>query len=695
MLQLLVTDIDGNRQYLDMNQEQPIAVNKSFLELSDFTKRKGDFSRTFNLPRTEANDSFFGQFGNPSNIGGIWNPLFVSECWLMWNGGVIIEGALQLVSADADHDRYVVSVAGVIFSLKDAIADKSMSDLDMISWSYTAQNIPNTWGRGLFSGHVVFPIHDFGFGYGLYKKDKAGSANVLIDITDATCANTCLTDRTLPAFRLNELLRMIFNEAGFDVSGSWFSETSVEDIYVQSDNPLSNFFAVSASTFNAAIGPSLSISSVYQTIPFQASPAIGDFNNTLFRYTAPINASYNFGWLINPQPGSPSSVLVQYQILKNGTTAVYTSTGFAWTGAHGVPSYNMTLNAGDYIEFQIRDLGGATTAGRMLAGGTTYWSLNSLVPAVAAIDPSEHLANYKQIDFLRELVSIFNLIVWRDSDTSYRLDTWDYYMANFGTKKDWTDKVLKDRKIITKPINQELADPINIELKRAADILNEEYVRVTGRSYGSYREDNMIPFSKGPAEPYKVFAPAPLQEVTSAVPGAVNNEIVIGKYYASEDDLSYKPPGLQLMYYCGLRTLSTTFYYLRYAGDTCQAGTSVPVFSPFLLTSAGSWNVLATTLDLNFTWFTPPSNNVTAATPYGIYNRYWAEMLRERYAEGNKIVEFEALLLPGDFGAFNFADTIMINIDGTPVGLKILEIRDYVPNLDRPCKIKAMISFLK
>jgi len=208
----------------------------------------------------------------------------------MWDGGIIIEGALQLVSADSDHDMYVVSVAGIIFNLKDAIADKNMSDLDMLAWAYTSTQIPSTWNRSLFSGHVVFPIHDFGFGYGLYK--KANTANVLIDITDATCANTCVTDRTLPAFRLNELIRKIFNEAGFDISGSWFSETSVEDIYVQSDNPLSNFITVATSTFNALIGSTLLISSSWQTIHFTVTPAVPDFNNTTWKYTAPIAGTY-------------------------------------------------------------------------------------------------------------------------------------------------------------------------------------------------------------------------------------------------------------------------------------------------------------------------------------------------------------------------------------------------------------------
>ena len=44
---------------------------------------------------------------------------------------------------------------------------------------------------------------------------------------------------------------------------------------------------------------------------------------------------------------------------------------------------------------------------------------------------------------------------------------------------------------------------------------------------------------------------------------------------------------------------------------------------------------------------------------------------------------------------YSMADTIIINLNGTPVGLKILEIKDYSPNVKRSTRIKAMISFIK
>lgn len=696
MIELLVTDIDGDRLYLDVDQGAPIALDKTFLELTDFVKRKGDFSRSFDLPRTPTNDRFFGQFGNPSAIGGQWNPLVVSDCWLLQDTNILIEGTLKLESTGPSHNRYSVSISGQTFTLKDALGDKSLSDLDMTAWAYQATQIPTSWNRSLWGGHVVFPIHDFGFGYGLYKKKN--TANAIIDITDATCADTAKTDRTLPAFRLNELLRMIFSEVGFDLSGSWFSETSVEDIYVQSDNPLSSFFQVSASTFNANPQYSWTIPTggAVGKIPFVANPAVADFDNANNQYIAPVAGTYTFSWFIQPVAGSPSTQFVQTKLIKNGVTVIWLGTPFAWSAGQG-STQSFVLAATDTVHIQFAEVGPPYSAftGFIGANTFTYWRLTGIVPTTPGVDPSEHLANYKQVDFLREVVGIFNLIIWRDSETSFRLDTWDYYMATYGSKKDWTDKVDISAEPQVRPINDQLTNPINLELKQAQDILNEEYIRVTGRSYGAYREDTLIPFTQGPQAPYKVFAPAPLQEVISSVSGAENREIIIAKYYGSVDDITYKPPGLQLMYYCGMRSLLINFYYLRFTGDTCQMASSVPVFSPFLLSSGGGWNVDVSTLDLNFTWFTPPSANVTNPSEQNLYARYFAEMLRERYAEGNKIIEFRAFLTPADIAQFSFADSIMINLNGTPVTLKILEIKDFTPNGDDPAKIRAMITFMK
>jgi hypothetical protein len=70
-------------------------------------------------------------------------------------------------------------------------------------------------------------------------------------------------------------------------------------------------------------------------------------------------------------------------------------------------------------------------------------------------------------------------------------------------------------------------------------------------------------------------------------------------------------------------------------------------------------------------------------------------MLRERYDLANKILDIHFILDATDIQNFSFADTILITLNGTPVGLKILEITDYSPTKKQPTKVKAMITFLR
>jgi hypothetical protein len=697
MIQLITELSDGSRYELDLNKENPIVLTKTFLELSDITKRKGDFSRSFDLPRTPKNDYYFGLFGDPSTFGIEWSPQILSKCWLLEDSNIVIEGSLKLISTDSENSVYTVSILGTIATIKNQIGDKGMNELNMIDWLYTASDISDTWDRSLFSGHVVFPVHDFGFGMGLYKKDT--TANVLIDITDASCTDSIFLNKTIPAFRLNELLRMIITDAGFEVDGSWFDETSCEDIYVQADNPLIAEYTLPDKMSARLWGGTVTLLTSLITVPFKDFITGSDWDDSTNEYTAPQDGDYTFDIGLDITPGMPSTNTVEIQLQKNGTSVKnWTHTwNTLFTGSH-----TETLSAGDTIRVQIKANTGYTTFGYLYNSYQSFITLGEVVPASSKIDPSDHLANYKQIDFLKEIAGIFNLIIWKDSNNIVQIDTWNYYMETYGDKKDWSDKVDTSKKIRVSPINSELQNPINLEFKHSEDILNSEYIKVTGRSYGAYREDTRIPYTKEAQKPFGLFAPAPFQEVTSSVAGAELTEMIIGKYYRSEDDLTYVPPGLQLVYYCGTRTLASPYLYSQDEdGASCVQQTEIPVFSPFLLTAGSApysgtdWQVQSDTLDLNFTWFTPASDNVDDPTTANLYERYFKEMLRERYDEANKIVEFNAILTPEDIANFSFADTIIITINGTPVGLKILEIKDYSPNVKRSTYIKAMITFLK
>jgi hypothetical protein len=88
-------------------------------------------------------------------------------------------------------------------------------------------------------------------------------------------------------------------------------------------------------------------------------------------------------------------------------------------------------------------------------------------------------------------------------------------------------------------------------------------------------------------------------------------------------------------------------------------------------------------------------SSITAPSEQGLFNRYFREMIRERYDVAAKIVEMNVLLNAVDIANFSFADTIIIKVNGTPVGLRIVDIIDYSPNTTRLTKVKAYITFIK
>jgi hypothetical protein len=684
--------IDGTVHDFDVDQSTAISLKKSLVSLTDIDQRRGDFTQSFGLPRTANNDLFFGQWGDPSTIGENWTPRESPPAFILEDDNIIIEGVLRLESTNPNMDRYYISITGTTGTIKTMLGEAEMSELDMSAWLYTPSQIYSTWARSLFSGDMVFPIHDFGFGWGLYK--KSGTANVLQDFKNS--ATPIILDQTIPAFRLTKLLDMIFSEKGITVEGSFFSETSVDEIYVQADTALKSF-ATGVSLFTANHASKITLDTTTRKLAYACSPIHSDFDNANNQYVAPVAGTYYFDFNFTPTPGTPTTQTCYYGWYVNGVISG-SNINFTWNAAVSVTGKALTLAAGDTVDIRVTATTGYTAVGYVFPSGSYLFKLTSVVTTGTSVDPSAYWAAHKQIDFFRSIVQIFNLVPWFTPEKKLRLDTWQYYMDTYGSKKDWSDKVDLPS-INMKPINGELRDPVNLSLQEADNVLNNYYQELVGRPYGSYNEEQNIPGTLEPQPAIKEFSPACLQDIISSNAGTNYPQVIIGKYYTDEDSIAYKSPGLQLMYYCGVRTIPTSIYTADSAGGGTTARTVYPYFSNFLLSSGGSWTITAATLDLNFTWWTPPAGAtglpITAPSEQGLFNRYFREMIRERYDVAAKIVEMNVLLNAVDIANFSFADTIVIKVNGTPVGLRIVDIIDYSPNTTRLTKVKAYITFIK
>lgn len=690
MIQLYADRIDGTIAELDVDQNAVVLLKKSFADLKDIDKRIGDYTQTFSLPKTQQNLNFFGNFGDPSEIGYNWSSRLLTACYLVEDSGVIITGSLKYEDSDPKVNSINVSVVGAISKIKDVFGDGLMSDLDMNDWAFEPSDIFQTWNQSLFNGDMVFPVHDFGFGYGLYKKE--GGALVVQDPRVST--TPIVLNKCIPAFRLTTLMKMLFEQKGFQVQGSWFDEANADDIFVQADNNLSKFIA-SASLWETVIKNDQLLTTTETVIGFEDDPESSDFDAATHTFTAPVDGFYYFDLVITIDRGNPQGLIMLAQFKKNGVNSGGVIQ-FPWNTTSTTTNRRISLVKGDTVNVTIRESTGSTKSGYIRAYSNTSLNLVNIEQTDDEIIPSAYWANQSQIEMLRNIIQIFNIVIWSDTPISFRLDTWDYYMANYGEDKDWSEKLDVDS-IQTLPINSELRDPINLSLKDSDDILNYQYRESLGRNYGSYWENNKIPFAQDFAPNMPKFSPAPTQHIIMSDTSLDNDEMIVAKYYESEDNIAYKSPGLQLMYYNGVRALSAPnqIYTIDLDGDIAgpQLRTGYPFFSVFKLDSANSYAVEQTTLDLNFTYMTPPSLVITAPSEYGLYNRYFREMLRERYDVANKVMFMDFILNPMEVSNLSAADKIIARVNGTPVKLRVVEVPAYSAGAKRATRLKVMITF--
>lgn len=687
MIELLVEDESGAFIYLDLNVESPIVFNKKYFDLLNIESKHGDFSRRFDLPRTKKNDEFFGLYGDLSNGAIKWSNLHETKCFLLEDSDVVIKGVLRLEEAFSNHDAYVVSINGFVYDLKSRLGELLLSDLDLSELKFNVGQITQTWSGSLFSGNMIFPLHDFGFGLGLYRKKD--NNNELVDISDSTVEGIILR-KTVPAFRLNYLLTKIIEGAGFVLAqdSSWLAEDEVANIYVQADDIEGDIITEEAIRFNSVFDKIWDISTSFARMPMTADGGLWD--NELHQFTAFADGDYYFDFaFIGNANDFTGTKTVSVRLMKNSVQhAVWSSEPNVYTV--NLQNYKLTLVDGDVIWWEAE----ADVDAQMLPAQLyNYFHLTKYEGTGTDIVPNIYLQNHKQIDFVREVVGIFNLVLWEENDGELRLDTYKYYTENFGRLKDWTDKVNLLTKVKVKPMNSELRNPINLEYKRAVDILNDAYIDLLDMSFGTFREDRGVPYAQEMQKPFKVFAPMPVIELKSSVSSAEFLELVHAKYYVSRDDIKYKTAGLQLCYYNGLRDLGKTAYIREVEGGSPQSITQYPFFAPYRLTQAQGWRIKSGTLDLNFSWMSPPADIVDAIAVNNIFSRYWKDMLRDRYDEDNKVVEFEAVLTNADIEDFSWADVIRVNLNGTAMNLQVIEVNNYSPNAGGKCNIKAIITW--
>jgi hypothetical protein len=238
---------------------------------------------------------------------------------------------------------------------------------------------------------------------------------------------------------------------------------------------------------------------------------------------------------------------------------------------------------------------------------------------------------YKQLDFLKGLMTQFNLVFVKHpfKTKTYIMEPFDDYVGQ-GKLLDWTTLIDRSKDITISPITNINGKAINFLYQDEADAMNTFTKSINNnRIFGTY---NFIPtdtkINDQPINITSFFSPTPCDTLPFA--DILPQPFIVPHLYGAKESTKEGVTNTQLLpmrlkprilHYYGLQPLSSTWYYLDDVSGNVETKSSYPLIHH--QNRIPSITELGTAIDLNFGNSASPQDNVvpttTTNTGYALY----------------------------------------------------------------------------
>lgn len=258
-------------------------------------------------------------------------------------------------------------------------------------------------------------------------------------------------------------------------------------------------------------------------------------------------------------------------------------------------------------------------------------------------------SNIKQIDYVKSIITMFNLMVIPDKNNPKRLKFIprnDYYGT--GLIKDWTDKVDHTEKIEETLISEQQNRKIKLTYKADKDYYNTDYTEKLNLVYGEYTKEIDNEWVDGEQKIEVIFSPTILDKVFGST------DVFLPKI-AKRDEKSglYSKTDFNIRFLRKNRNLMPTTASIKVLG--------LPTMNSYPYCGHLDHPTTAT-IDYNFGEvkfsYYP---ELTSLTPNNLVNNYWKKFLDGIADKNSKLIKLKVYLTPNDIATFNYNDTIFID----------------------------------
>jgi hypothetical protein len=275
------TYVAGQEKYIDLYGNEDIAIEVSFAEIQDITKKNSAFTKEFRVPGSNNNNDIFNYFFDINSIALDWNPKRKFEAQLIFNGYELYAGNIRMnqVTILKTEKVYTITFYAEVGDLSANIGDKALCNVDTSSLdhslydSFTARTLkldPSLHPTSLipsgtsYWSNTINPISQGDVQYILGQRGYDYTGSTFGTILDINTPQTPILDfsgvtgyfdnvRTpvippylIPSIRTRKLYELIVNQADYQIESDFFDSDYFGRYYVPlSFNTDSNYMAQS------------------------------------------------------------------------------------------------------------------------------------------------------------------------------------------------------------------------------------------------------------------------------------------------------------------------------------------------------------------------------------------------------------------------------------------------------------------
>ena len=629
--------IDGQRA--DLFQDENIEINLSVQNIKDISKVFGDFTNSFSIPASKANNKIFKHYYNVDIDGGYISNLR-TDAFIEVNSNLFRAGVLELEGVQmkkGEPSSYSVGFYSNVTSLKDKFGEDQLNDLDLSSYDHAYNDTNIVTGlNGYVSGtssSIIYPLISPVRNW-FYDSTSSDDIPENIWYHNGHNEHGIFYYDLKPAIKLQKIIDAIETKYGIEFQSDFFDSADFGKLfmwchrragYMFKDQPLS-------------VGGEL--------IPLVDGGGT-DWNNTLHRFD--VTSSSNPA-LISYSPSATASTNYRVDVFINDELFSYKEhSGSATNVFVFLPS----LSVGDYVDMRLAPSGdnSAVTVGMVAnwyadAAGTTILAATATPLAMTTaglVTISDQMPEQKISDFIGSLVRAFNLVIVPTGNGKYDIEPLDDWYAE-GSTREVTEYIDTEEITIGKP---SLYRRINFGYNETGAILGEQYRLQNDIGYGDLRADFAF---DGEEFEVEVGFDHMLFERLSDQNGGALTTIGVGKSITRELEPYIGSP---LIFYVPAALRGTDAFSYIDMNDSENRKTDFWLVGNVNSDVAGS-----VTKTLNFGTEVDPYLLQGFAT--GLYNTYWKDYITDLYDRKRRVFQYSGQLPLGLMLALKINDKLTI-----------------------------------